>query len=329
MTRTDTERRGMTLVELLVVIAIIGLLIGLLLPAVQAARESARRLQCGNRLRQIAGGLLQHESGQGHFPAGVVTRLPETAKMDVWGEAASTSANARGWSWIVAILPYIEQQSLANGWQSDRSVLGNAAVARLDLPLFYCPSRRSGIRSGDQAIMFQGWPSGGTDYGGCIGGNNAFSNDDPGPPCLHRLNQNQTAHYGTLKTTLGILYHNSAVTPGHIRDGLSNTLLAGEMQRLAGDATTPAVSPVCHRMSQDGWAVGGVATLFNTYFGPLDPANPGGINNGYFESAGSQHPGGGQFSLGDGSVHFVAEHIDSRVWQALGTCAGRDQGSLP
>jgi len=323
------RRRGITLVELLVVIAIVATLMALLLPAVQGAREAARRLACGNHLRQIAGGLLQHESSQGCFPAGIVTRLSETVKMDVWTEAASAGATARGWSWIVAVLPYLEQQPLRDRWQDDRSVLGNAAVARLDLPLLYCPGRRAGVRDRDRPIMFQGWASGGTDYGGCIGGNNAFLNDGAAPPCTHRLNQTSVADYGRLGTTLGILFHNSQVTAGHVRDGLSNTLLTGEMQRLSGDATTPAVSPVCHRTSQDGWAVGGVATLFTTYFGPLDPANSGGLNNHFFESAGSEHAGGAQFALADGSVHFVAEHIDSRVWQALGTCAGRDQGGLP
>jgi len=321
------SKRGLTLVELLVVIAIVAILMALLLPAVQAARESARRLQCGNKVRQLAGGLIHHQAYQGHFPAGVVTSA-QGGKMNVWGEAASTTATARGWSWMVAILPHIELQSLRDRWRDDASVMINNSVARVDVPLFYCPSRRTGVRDFERPIMLAGWRSGGTDYGGCIGGNNAFLNNKT-PPCNHELNQSDIVSYGRIGTTLGILYHNSAVTPAHIRDGMSNTLLAGEMQRLAGDANTPGTEPVCYRTSQDGWAAGGVATLFNTYFGPLDTAQPGGMNNRFYESPGSDHAGGANFAMADGSAHFISEHIDNRILMALGTCAGGDLGSLP
>ncbi len=114
----------------------------------------------------------------------------------------------------------------------------------------------------------------------------------------------------------------------HVRDGTSNTVMIGEMQRLTGDRNTPGSSAVCFPTSQDGWAVGGAATKFNTDYG-YDPANPGGMNNRFFEAPGSEHSGGAQFGMADGSVHFVSENIDSRIFNALGSCAGGEVVQLP
>jgi len=341
---------GMTLVEVLVVIAIIAVLVALLMPAVQSAREAARRTQCSNNVRQIALGVQLHLSAQGRFPLGVFLRLPpysaSATKFDPRREAAENPAvrpTARGWSWMVEVLPYVEQAGLRASWDDTGNVLKNSTLAVTDIPLFYCPSRRSGVRSQDRVIMFQQWRSGGTDYGGCLGGGNGFRNDTslslPNTNLTHALNDSSVASaieptYHTLGTAkvLGIFTNRGPLTPAHVRDGLAQTLAIGELQRLHG--------PGGAATSLDGWAVGGVSTLFDTFMNPpnlylgatfpaTDSAHPGGLNNGFFESPGSEHPGGANFAMADGSVHFVSDMIDKALFQALGSYAGRETVSLP
>ena len=175
---------GFTLVELLVVIAIIGILMGLLLPAVQAAREAGRRMTCANHMKQIGLALQNYANLQTAFPPGAKLRpsYPNyNQSYDPWSEAASTWSNMQGTSWIVQILPHLELTSLYKQWDFKKSVLGNKQVASTDIEILYCPTRRSGIRKGDEQIMFQNWTSGGTDYGGCIGAQNCL-----GQPVLHK-----------------------------------------------------------------------------------------------------------------------------------------------
>jgi prepilin-type N-terminal cleavage/methylation domain-containing protein len=320
-----------TLVEVLVVIAIIGLLIGLLMPAVQSAREAARRVQCGNQLKQIALALHGYHESFGHFPPGVASAPPVVfAKRNVWEEAAT---GGQGTSWLVRTLPHIEQQALFDAWDFGKNVLNNVRpdggpIAAIDIPGLYCPSRRTRGGGAFTEIMFQGWNAGGTDYGACMGAGNTFLNNLSGPPCAHELNQVQSEQYGAYPGKLGIFYHNSAIRIAHVRDGTSSTFLVGELQRLTGDGNTTGTTPICFRTSQDGWAVGGVATMFNTDWG-LDPANPGGLNNRFYESPGSEHPGVAQFGMADGSVHVVSDTIDTQIFNALGSCAGNEIVAFP
>ncbi len=163
--------RAFTLVELLVVITIIGILIALLLPAVQSAREAARRTQCANNLKQLGLALHNYATALGALPPAAIT----VSKYDIQGEAAS---GAHGTSWMLQILPYLEQSAIHDRWDFTKNVLGNMAVAKRDIAAFYCPSRRSEVRSRDIAFqMFQDWDAGGTDYGGCTGWGNCFTDD--------------------------------------------------------------------------------------------------------------------------------------------------------
>ncbi len=320
-----------TLVELLVVIAIIGILVALLLPAVQAAREAARRAQCLNNLKQLSIALQCHVDAHKALPAGVISALSPSVKMDVWAEAGSFSPMARGTSWVVATLPYLEEQALHDLWDINKNVIQNIAngkfVAQTDLPMLYCPSRRSTVRDEDIPHMFKNWTRGGNDYGGCMGAGNTFLNDAGGPPCTHRLNQTAIDEYGSNHEMLGVFTYNKGVKPSDITDGTSSTLLLGELQRLLG-VDHNGNGTICEEWSLDGWAVGGVATAFNTDWG-LDPLNPGGINNQYFESAGSDHPGGAHFAMCDGSVRFISENIDDRVFNYLGSRASGEVVALP
>lgn len=194
------SRGAFTLVELLVVITIIGILIALLLPAVQAAREAARRMTCTNQIKQI--GLALHNYAQGNrvFPPAAIALdssspagYGSTYPYNIWGEAAGASptVNRHGTSWMLRILSFMEMDTVFKQWDFTQSVRGNADahtpitpynhIASLtEIKGFYCPTRRSALRpgidnkvaAGGQGDMMPGnvvYTGGGTDYGGCAG----------------------------------------------------------------------------------------------------------------------------------------------------------------
>jgi type II secretory pathway pseudopilin PulG len=258
------------LVELLVVITIIGILIALLLPAVQAAREAARRMQCSNNLKQIALALHNYEVAKQQLPAGLISRYPYPdypSNYDPWAEASNKTPGFQGTSWMLAILPYMEQNNLYDRWDFTQNINNkannpNPAIASQDIPGFYCPSRRSGVSPDQIAIMFPatltgnngssvgGWTSGGTDYGGCLGRQDAFDNQFRGSSggastVSHLLCAGKYIFYAdpdngdTSPSKRGVFVPNFGTTLAEIRDGLSNTIMIGEMQRLLPPGTCP------------------------------------------------------------------------------------------
>jgi prepilin-type N-terminal cleavage/methylation domain-containing protein len=310
---------GFTLVELLVVITIIGVLIGMLLPAVQSAREAARRTQCVNQLKQIGLALHNYEQCHGGFPPGcIVSVLGDpgySGTFDPWTEATSTAPGMHGDSWMLQILPFLEQSNLYAGWNFSKNVNNNAAVAEQNIPGFYCPSRRNALRKPDdpKRMLSTSWTGGGTDYGGCLGAGNGWVNSTK----AHRFDDTRNADQSWYKPTLiGVFSPNVATRCSDIKDGLSNTIMTGEMQRLY-DMTTNY-----RAVSQDGWALGGVATLFTTAGTESGGTyQTGGLNNNFFESPGSDHAGGAHFGLTDGSVHFISDTIDHQIFYYLGARA--------
>ncbi len=317
-TRFPRPLHGFTLVELLVVIAIIGVLIALLLPAVQSAREAARRMECGNHLKQLALALHSYHRSAGFFPPGAVIATdlgskPKGGRYDAWNEAEN---GGQGTSWILQVLPFMEYQTLYDKWDFRRNVKGNAPWAQTDIPTLYCPSRRRQVRPEDRELMFLGWTRGGTDYGGCAGRYNVFFNH-----CRHELNYTRD----TWIMKAGVLNANGPTRIAQILDGTSHTLMLGEVQRIKPPPGWTETRPNCVLLSHDGWALAGTSTIFATNTPPEtdgDNYQPGGFNNGFFESAGGEHPGGAMFSLSDGSVHFLSENMDSHLFAALGSREG-------
>ena len=323
------KRHGFTLVELLVVISIIGILIALLLPAVQSAREAARALQCTNNLKQIGLALHNYAQAMRDFPPGcIVSRKANSQPLsfDPYNEAKSSSGNSHGTSWMLMILPYIEQTQIYDNWDFRKSVSGNSAMAQRDIAGFYCPSRRDGIRDMDkQFLLFNSWTAGGTDYGGCLGSCNGWANSTT---AHHFSDSSSKAENFNQPDRAGIFVPNESTRFQDIRDGTSNTVMTGELQRLDSSVARGGY------LSQDGWALGGVATLFVTADNEdsctsSNCAQTGGINNFFFESAGSDHEGGANFGLADGSVRFISENISTYTIMWLGSKADGEVIQVP
>jgi len=306
-----------SIIELLVVIIIVAVLVALLIPAVQAAREAARRTQCSNHLKQIGVALHHYVDATQAFPPGCLVSSGTFPAYDPWKDAASISGSSKlhGTSWMVEVLPYIEQDNLHRAWDAGKSVVGNADLAQINIPCFYCPARRKALRIGDAArLLDPSWKGGGNDYGGCLGSGNGFSNDwtstDRHMFAKSPIGSERWDNLGNL----GIFPPNYAIGFNSIKDGASNTIMTGELQRLDSSASA--------RTSPDGWALGGVATVFTTAMKETGGIyQTGGLNNNFFESPGSDHPNGALFGMADGSVQFIQNGVDKRAFARMGAMA--------
>jgi prepilin-type N-terminal cleavage/methylation domain-containing protein/prepilin-type processing-associated H-X9-DG protein len=324
--RQRQSRPGFTLVELLVVIAIIGILVGLLLPAVQAAREAARRMQCSNNLKQTALAMHLYHDSHRKFPVGA------------WGCCWGT--------WQVSVLPFMEQVALANQyvWGQELQRYGgslNLAVTRQRLSTFTCPSdtpwtgtSNSGITSHNYVANF-----GNTGYlvpSEAIASNvakvvqqNMFGLTYGGAP-FERTGHNWSSFQGA--GAVRVFGLNS------IPDGTTNTLMLSET--LQGTEGPPR--------DLRGFTWFGNGAKFMTYLTPnssqpdvLAAANqcnmPGGnppctastSARPITFAARSRHTGGVQAAMCDGSVTFYSNNIDWPTWQALGTSQGGEVVSIP
>lgn len=281
-----------TLVELLVSIAIIGTLVALLLPAVQAAREAARRMQCTSHLRQIGLAILQYENTNRVFPP-AYTRVPQH-------------------NMLCFILPYVEQGAVHDRYHFDRhwSAIQNRPATETDIPVFVCPS----APGGRQYV---------TDYATC---------EDFMPvvkSILMAAGVPPRSDWENLFRARRMPdYPNSRLTRmADVRDGLSNTFMlfedGGRPEKwIDGRRGDPAASPV-EPISGARWADDEVEFWVHTVCGATQMLNCANTNEIY-----SFHPGGANFLYGDGSVHFHSETIDANAFVSLFTRAAGDIVSL-
>jgi len=310
---------GFTLVELLVVIAIIGILVALLLPAIQAARESARRTQCSNHLKQMALALLNYESSYKEFPPAAIGRNLTKETVGGWYGRDQAFFGKLGHSWMVLILPQLEQSTIYDAWDFEKNVSENGELPQTDISTFYCPSRRNGVRGDDVKFMpFSAWTSGGTDYGACTGYGNSTKDAGGGSqyaPCRHPFGPFANFEFtGPANNpgarAIGVIVPGRSTKLAKITDGLSQTILLGELQRTSREDNH------CSFYPEDSWAIGGISNLFNVQGGAM--------NDRFFEHPGSEHPGGAQFAMADGSVQFLLEDMDSDSLRALSTMDAGD-----
>jgi len=286
------RRRGFTLVELLVVIAIIGILIGMLLPAVQQVREAARRIQCGNNIRQVALGVMNYESAYRRFPAG-------------W-TSESQFVSTPGWAWSTEILPFIEQGNLFNQINLDLPVLDpiNSVVHQERLNVYLCPSDPAA------EILDFNQPLAGT---GTVGSGSTTSPSASSSGALLLSRSNYSGSFGSIEIEdnpfmgNGIFFGNSLIRFGSITDGSSNTIMIGERTNELGGISWMGVMP-------------SLDEPFARVVGATDHA-PNDDGNG-FEDFRSFHPGGINVGIGDGSVQFIPETISETVFQAYGSRNG-------
>jgi prepilin-type processing-associated H-X9-DG protein len=244
---------------------------------------------------------------------------------------------------MLQILPFIEQQALYDRWDFTQSALGNQAVAATDIAAFYCPTRRARVRQEDQTLMFPqwagwgsspGWTHGGNDYAGCTGAQNAFANPTTSSAARPFCGPSYAYQQGA---ELGIFLPNYSTAFRDVADGLSNTILAGEVPRGQWNGPVPdQYWGPCHT-DTDGWAIAGENTLFETgIYNPTvgkwynnDVGQTGGFNTGFVESAGSDHADGANFAMTDGSVQFLSEDINSALYMRLGAKADGEIAQLP
>ncbi|HUT93116.1 MAG TPA: DUF1559 domain-containing protein [Thermoguttaceae bacterium] len=302
-------RRGFTLVELLVVIAIIGILIALLLPAVQAAREAARRSHCTNNLKQLGLGLLNYESTFKVFPPAEIHggtwmpnyRNPYTYQHCDWEGQVGM--------WCNLIFPFIEQQAVYD--KLDFEIVpqydspDNMDVIRMTFPIFLCPSD-----------SYRGLT---TDWGAT--GRNArimhyyaVHGSDEGTTTTHGDQLPGVNWYGHCNRHDGMFYNDSMTKIADVRDGTSNTAMLCEVwgRKYANHLTIPG-DP------RGGESSRGMNLHTAVYF----DYTPNSYHGNPWHAA-SFHPSGVNVLFADGSVHFAAETIDLAIWKGLATIQGKE-----
>lgn len=314
MNQKTPVRNAFTLVELLVVIAVIAVLIALLLPAVQAAREAARRMQCTNNLKQLALACHNYETAHKSFPLGIARAVPTSNPRHL--------RHYESWGWGALILPYVEEANrydeLGVSSFSLRAVIANdnAGISNVNArtllesspAVFRCPSdgfsdlqihsqRHFGGGKGTVSAGWGNWRPGRSNY----------------------VSSRGTIPWASVSTDAhGMFMGTHAIKLRDVTDGTSNTFLLGEREsRIGRGATWIGV-----RQPTESWARGIYFVTANVNV-PLNPSIPplrwNGPPWGSAQAAfSSDHTGGANFALADGSVHFISENIEHRPFAAGG-----------
>ena len=326
---------GFTLVELLVVIAIIGILVALLLPAVQSAREAARRAQCTSQLKNITLGMINHESTFNEWPSG--------GWPGRWGGDPDRGSKAdQPGSWLFSTLPYIEQEALHDmGSGLTGTARSNALIQRDEtvVSVLNCPSRRKGgpypVDVGGQKIL-TGDGTGGVfeyiptmaaraDYAANVGdttGYDATCRSTEIFPSNYIRDQYPAGFPPKLSDFTGITYCGKATSNRSITDGLTNTIALGEKWMPVEEYETGT-------WHADDWPmyVGFQNDLVRaTYYNAVTPSHTprrdgdaGTLTTGYlYELFGSPHAGVCLFSMCDGSVTGVEFDVDAETFRQMG-----------
>ena len=296
-TRESLRRRGFTLIELLVVIAIIAVLIALLLPAVQQAREAARRTQCRNHFKQLGLALHNYHDNLRTFPPGYVSLFD-----------GSGNDTGSGWGWGSFLLPQLDQAPLYNQINFNVGIeqATNGTVRVQRVPTFLCPSDSAPER----------WQTAKRDLSsGAFLGN-----------ICEVASANYVGMFGTFEPGVGgdgVFFRNSPIGLRDLTDGSSSTLMVGERSFRLGEATwTGAVTgAVIIPDGSDGVGTGPPESASSLILGHSGDGYSPGNHRSHVNQFHSLHTGGVNFLFGDGHVGFLSSSIDYRVYQALTTRA--------
>jgi prepilin-type N-terminal cleavage/methylation domain-containing protein len=319
---------GFTLIELLVVIAIIGVLIALLLPAVQQAREAARRTQCRNNLKQIGLALHNYLDAHNVFPQGCT---PRNSNPNAEHRPGLKMGLGNGWGWNTYVLPYLDSTNLYNTFNFEQpfdNTYNLTQEANPPTTIYLCPSATVDRANSDPIFSYDeinGIRIPTTHYYGVMGPIELDAANQYNDRYPYRLSQASTNWDGFAMG--GILHYLSRVQPGHVTDGLSNTIMVGELSWNG------------NKNGFRNWAMGTrsnfAGSAKNVVFGinevpwTDDPAFLAGTKYAGFTyrilggiSFGSNHVGGAQFLLGDGSARFVSQNIELMLYRGLASRAG-------
>ena len=345
-------RSGFTLIELLVVIAIIAMLIALLLPAVQQAREAARRTQCRNHLKQLGLALHNYEGSFGLFPPSCILNPYRSGTIDGISFPDTIRVGAPGFGWGVCLLPYIDQGPLYNRFNFNSAVwaIDNKVAAATPVPAFLCPSATGGSSGFNvQSPIASGGGAGNS------GANMSRSDGSPiffahshyvtnaginqpwgrDPAYCYDFDIPEPLPSGLKAIIDGPFYPNSHTRIRDVTDGLTNTIFLGERSSYLSHNTWVGVVPgagVIPRMDIRPWpSENNAATdLVGSHSGPDVHDHPQTIihtpNNpfGHTDEMWGEHDAGCHVLLGDGSVRYYSTFVDGWVWVALCTRNGQE-----
>ena len=288
-------RRAFTLVELLVVIAVIGILVALLLPAIQAAREAARRSQCKNNLKQIGLALHNYESTRGSFPPGFVSKAT----------ALNEEGPGPGWGWGAHILPHLEEANLNIDLKREITDPLYNEIRTKPLTVFRCPSDPVD----DPLLSVQN--ASGTELTKV-----AFANY-VGVGGTHEVS-------GFPDTGTGVLLRNRGVRIKEITDGTSHTIMVSERASRQSPQTTwvGAVTDAAVQPKNPAYEEEGPPVLILTNTGEAADGRVPNSTLEHVEDSNSAHAQGVNIMFADASVQSIGNDIDPKVWEALGTRAG-------